>query len=331
MTLRPRVLGILSLLALAAGCKSGLPTGALKSDTAEAGELANGEAPALIELVTRSNTDNRVFLPTPLVAQQRNYTCGVASLMSVLAYYGDQVREGQLQRLLKSDRNNGTSYKDILAFLTTLNQLTPAKRAKLFDTSACEEDFAPADYAKCVTGLPSSALQAAKAHRRVKASKKTLAKQYQIDLRPGIGHDFYADADLAPEEQGTKVPRDGFTLRQLLEALRGGRPVIVLIQAFADGKPLDPKTWGKDENGHYVVATGFDDDNVYFMDPWTVGAWTYIPRALFAVRWHDVDSVTNPDGASTDTPVRHFGLVLSREDRGEDPFAFGALTVPRLD
>lgn len=325
----PKCFALLLLASTATACRSPVSSG-LTEDEANA-QVATGAAPSVVDLVTRPNSPARTFIPVPLVAQQRNYTCGVASLMSVLTFYGDGIREGQLMRLLESDRNNGTSYKAIAKLLDTMNNLTPAKRQKLLETGACEEDYAPKDYAKCVTGLPSSALQAADAHRKVRATKKTLAQKYDVELRPGTTQDWYSDVELSPEERGTKVPKDGFTLKQLIDSLAAGKPVIVLIQAFVDGEPLDSKSWTKDENGHYVVATGYDDQNIYFMDPWTVGSWVYIPRSLFVRRWHDLDSVTHADGTKTDTVVRHFGLVLSRENRGDDPFDFANMTVPRLD
>lgn len=319
---------VLLLLAIGA-CRSPVAS-TLKEDTAEAQELEE-PAPTIVELVTRPDTGERVFVPTPLIAQQRNYTCGMASLMSVLQYYGDWIREGQLQRLMRSDRNNGTSYTMIAKFLDTLNNLAPAKRKQLMETAACEEDYAPADYAKCKTGIPSASLQAANAHRKVKARKAMVAMKYDVVLRPGISQDWYPDSELGPLEQGTKVPRDGWTLVELEASLRAKKPVIVLIQAYTDGNPLDQATWGNDEHGHYVVATGFDAKNIYVMDPTTIGAWAYVSKKMFVQRWHDVDTITNADGTTKDTLVRHFGLQISREDRGPDPMNFGAMTVPRLD
>jgi predicted double-glycine peptidase len=59
---------------------------------------------------------------------------------------------------------------------------------------------------------------------------------------------------------------------------------------------------GYDE-GHYVVAVGYDSQNFYFMDPATLGNYTYIPTAEFASRWHDSDQVGKK--------LEHFGIVYA--------------------
>src|SRR5205823_4615259 len=51
----------------------------------------------------------------------------------------------------------------------------------------------------------------------------------------------------------------------------------------------DFKPWATDwDDGHWVVAVGYDKNNLYFMDPSTAGRYTYIPKAQFLERWHDI-------------------------------------------
>ncbi len=40
---------------------------------------------------------------------------------------------------------------------------------------------------------------------------------------------------------------------------------------------------------HYAVAIGYDEKHIYFMDPSTLGHYTFIPIAEFLDRWHDMD------------------------------------------
>jgi predicted double-glycine peptidase len=76
------------------------------------------------------------------------------------------------------------------------------------------------------------------------------------------------------------------TLDDLEYFIDQGKPTIVIIQAWAQ-EPVDwPNDW---EDGHYVVAVGYDKCYVYFMDPSTLGNYTYIPRDEFMQRWHDGD------------------------------------------
>ena len=85
----------------------------------------------------------------------------------------------------------------------------------------------------------------------------------------------------------------GYSLDSLRSALSQGAVAIVGIQAWADDNVP-----GEDENeeyvddtsdGHYVVAIGMDDDNLYCMDPSLEGKYAYLPLDEFAERWHDVE------------------------------------------
>jgi predicted double-glycine peptidase len=52
----------------------------------------------------------------PVVRQATGYTCGAAALQSILAYYGEDVREEVLARELKSDPDQGTNHHEIERF-----------------------------------------------------------------------------------------------------------------------------------------------------------------------------------------------------------------------
>lgn len=91
------------------------------------------------------------------------------------------------------------------------------------------------------------------------------------------------------------------TLEDLKRRIDERKPVIVLIQAWPDS-PVD---WSQDwKDGHYTIALGYDTDNVYFMDPSTLGHYTFIPIPEFLKRWHDAD-----DG----TYLHHFGMMITME------------------
>lgn len=74
-------------------------------------------------------------------------------------------------------------------------------------------------------------------------------------------------------------------LATLCELIDAGIPVIVALQAWADvssGAYAD--AWN---DGHYAVVIGYDRKQFYFMDPSTLGNYTYMPTPEFLVRWHD--------------------------------------------
>jgi predicted double-glycine peptidase len=95
--------------------------------------------------------------------------------------------------------------------------------------------------------------------------------------------------------------REGISIEQLKHCIDLHRPVICAIQAWE---------WDSDE-GHYVVAIGYDDNHILFQDPSIKnnmrGRLSYDE---FLERWHDVDR--------HGTILRQYGIVLWREDMPED-------------
>ncbi len=82
---------------------------------------------------------------------------------------------------------------------------------------------------------------------------------------------------------GAKL-REGITRAQLQYMLDLQHPVILVIQAWA-GEGVDwAKTW---DSGHYVVAIGYDEKRVFFMDPYLISSYAWIPWDELFLRWHD--------------------------------------------
>jgi uncharacterized protein len=92
--------------------------------------------------------------------------------------------------------------------------------------------------------------------------------------------------------------------RSALEGcLRKGRPVIIMLQAWAEPRPRSyRRVW---RHGHWVVAIGFDDDGVYFEDPALPRARGFLSFAELDERWHDVA----PPGR---TRVHRYGVAMWR-------------------
>lgn len=102
---------------------------------------------------------------------------------------------------------------------------------------------------------------------------------------------------------------EGMTIEQLQKSLDEGYPVICLIQAWENEVPADyTHFWGA---GHYVVAMGYDSERVYFMDPWTLGNYTYLPTIEFVKRWHHK--------AFDGLKLFQWGLVVQGEKRSFNP------------
>lgn len=153
----------------------------------------------------------RHIIRVPLCRQSTDYTCGVASLQSILGYYGEDIREDTLAKELGTTSTSGTDCEKIVQY----------------------------------------------AH----------GKGYSVEKK--------TNADIG----------------ELKRTIDEGVPAIVVLQAWKDDSTTDyTDDW---EDGHYVVAVGYDNDNLYFMDPSTLGVYTYIPQEEFLKRWHDKDDGGN--------------------------------------
>ncbi len=86
--------------------------------------------------------------------------------------------------------------------------------------------------------------------------------------------------------------RTGLTLAAIERALAQGAVVILAVQAWLEESDRDAGGWEAQwEDGHYVVAVGLDDRNLYVMDPSVRGSYGFIPRAELLRRWHDFEIV----------------------------------------
>lgn len=133
-------------------------------------------------------------------------------------------------------------------------------------------------------------------------SEEMLAKELKANLAEGTS--YRAMADFAVSKGYHVEVRTEMTLESLRGFIDDGKPVIVLIQAWADSPADYSRDW---EDGHYAVAAGYDRENVYFMDPSTLGNYTYLPNQEFLNRWHDEDKGEQ---------LYHFGMIISRPGRG---------------
>jgi predicted double-glycine peptidase len=164
----------------------------------------------------------------PDVQQPDEYSCGAASLMSILAYYGTGPEDYDvLKKKLGVTEKNGTDYHRMISFATE-------------------------------QGL-------------------------QADAKPKM------------------------SLAELEKFLDEGKPVICSIQAYDERNPPEKRAeiYKKDDNGHYLVVIGYDDDNLYFMDPALTGRRGFLPKPEFESRWHD-----NEGTQEQPKLISHLGLVI---------------------
>ncbi len=132
--------------------------------------------------------------------------------------------------------------------------------------------------------------------RKALRSRSRYGTHYQDILKLAVKLGFQAQA------------YENLTLAQLQGLIDNKTPPILVIQAWVEGTPDWPNDW---EDGHYVVAVGYDQDNIYFMDPATIGNYTYIPIPEFLDRWHDQDRPRKK--------LYNFGIVIDGKPPAYDP------------
>lgn len=129
----------------------------------------------------------------------------------------------------------------------------------------------------------------------------------ELGATPEEGTNYHAIVRLA-ESKGFRVEvSTGMTLDQVTTAVDAGWPVVVAIQAWGDHPEAYAESW---DDGHYVVVVGHDRKNLYFMDPSTIGTYTFMPIESFLSRWHDY--YHDADGQRVD--VVHLGMIFRRDD-----------------
>ncbi len=76
------------------------------------------------------------------------------------------------------------------------------------------------------------------------------------------------------------------TLQDIKNYLDQHIPVLLVLQAWTEQKKVD---WKNDwDDGHYVVAIGYDETKIIFDDPSSFER-TYLTFDELQTRWHDVD------------------------------------------
>jgi uncharacterized protein len=81
--------------------------------------------------------------------------------------------------------------------------------------------------------------------------------------------------------------RTFYTVQEIAAALAKKFPVILDIQAWPESSSGRIR-WDTDwEDGHYVIALGLDNTNLYVEDPSLLGCRGFIPLKEFESRWHD--------------------------------------------
>ncbi len=135
-----------------------------------------------------------------------------------------------------------------------------------------------------------SAMQSVLAYYGHGFTEEFLAKELGSDAESGTDHVKMA---AYANRLGIKAEvKTNLKIEDLKPYLDRDQPVIVEAQAYGmkDGVEVPnmdyTNVW---DQGHYMVAIGLDQNNIYFMDPSASGSRGFLPLKDFVPRWHDLD------------------------------------------
>ncbi len=124
---------------------------------------------------------------------------------------------------------------------------------------------------------------------------QSILAYYGIDIRGEVAMKLTKTTKDGTPISGIKKAVKKFNLRRKAEKmtiedikkyLDKEIPVILLVQAWTKKRNIN---WKKNWNdGHYVVAIGYDSNKLYFEDP-SVSSRTFLTYEEFKKRWHDID------------------------------------------
>jgi uncharacterized protein len=104
--------------------------------------------------------------------------------------------------------------------------------------------------------------------------------------------------------------KEGLSLKDLRQAVREDKAVIVDLQAW---RPASRKStpWSRLwADGHYVVLKSVGKKYVYFMDPSAGPDYAYIPVSELRDRWHDFETYRTSNGTQKKVYHRNLGIII---------------------
>ena len=97
---------------------------------------------------------------------------------------------------------------------------------------------------------------------------------------------------------GLKYVAGSIEIEAIKEALDSKQPILITLQAYKSSDLPYVRCW---DDGHYVVAIGYDDTRIYFEDPSSFKR-TWLSYSELRERWHDIDA----DGSK----IHNWGCIV---------------------
>lgn len=141
-----------------------------------------------------------------------------------------------------------------------------------------------------------SALQSVLFYYGIDTKELELSKKLKTTPDWGTEH---TEIEKIAIEYGLKVEmKEKMTIEDLKKFIDNKIPVILAIQAWQDRKINYENDY---DDGHYVVAIGYDDKKIIFEDPSTIGRG-FLTYEELEKRWHDI--------TKKNKKLEHFGMAI---------------------
>lgn len=138
-----------------------------------------------------------------------------------------------------------------------------------------------------------------------------------LKQKPLFGTDFHNIIDFM-QMLGFQAALDiDMDIKAVKAYIDKGITPILMIQAWKDDAIDYTYDW---RDSHYTIACGYDEERIIFMDPWTLGNYTYIKNSELIKRWHLVDSNKNH--------YYNCGLIIKNDNC---PYIYNPKTIERQE
>ncbi|MBP2653741.1 MAG: hypothetical protein H6Q73_1310 [Firmicutes bacterium] len=107
-----------------------------------------------------------------------------------------------------------------------------------------------------------------------------------LDSKPILGTDYQKILSFMKMLDFESSFIDSMSIDDIKSFINDGITPVLLLQAWAENGVDYASDW---KDSHYVIACGYNDDQIFFMDPWTLGNYTYLSAEELLKRWHVPD------------------------------------------
>ncbi|MGE0549063.1 MAG: C39 family peptidase [Kofleriaceae bacterium] len=168
----------------------------------------------------------------------------------------------------------------------------------MLDASAIKVDLPSVSQCTDYTCGPAALLAVCRYYGVGPATEREIEHAMQMSSRGSDPAHLIAALDRFGLQHRERQPMTDDELRASLDA---GRPVIVMLQAWAEPRPVSYRDHWID--GHWVVAIGYTADGIVFEDPLLDGERGFLGYDELDERWHDLEG-------AHDREVVRYGLVV---------------------